>query len=229
MTADAEAAEDRRRALLAQVEAAAEMTLGSLETMLAETGVDIDAVLAALRAEAGQGGPFVAAEALSADVASADQAAALSAMLDLERVNLLRIAAARMPFGEPVTAPRYTSAFGPRRDPINGRRGFHEGLDIAGRSGTPIRAAADGVVSFSGWMRGYGRVVKIRHDFGFETVYAHLRRARVSVGQTVARGARIGDMGNTGRSTGTHLHYEVRVEGKPVDPMRFIKAARNVL
>jgi Membrane proteins related to metalloendopeptidases len=78
-------------------------------------------------------------------------------------------------------------------------------------------------------MRGYGRVVRIRHDIGFETVYAHVRRARVSVGQTVARGARIGDMGNTGRSTGTHVHYEVRVEGKPVDPMRFIKAARNVL
>ena len=82
---------------------------------------------------------------------------------------------------------------------------------------------------FSGWQRGYGKVIKIRHAFGYETVYGHLNRRRVNVGDTVERGDRIGDMGNTGRSTGTHLHYEIRVNGKAVNPAKYIEAARNVL
>ena len=82
---------------------------------------------------------------------------------------------------------------------------------------------------FAGRQSGYGNIVKIRHDFGIETRYAHLSRIRVEVGQRVSRGEHIGDMGNTGRSTGTHLHYEVRVNGRPVDPMTYIEAARDVL
>ena len=77
-------------------------------------------------------------------------------------------------------------------------------------------------------MSGYGRLVKIQHEFGIETRYAHMSKIRVKVGQRVSRGDRIGDMGNTGRSTGTHLHYEVRVNGNPVNPMSYIKAAKNV-
>ena len=88
---------------------------------------------------------------------------------------------------------------------------------------------ADGIVTFAGRQRGYGRVVKIRHAFGFETVYAHLNRARVKVGQRVGRGDRIGDMGSTGRSTGNHVHYEIRIDNKPVNPVKFIEAARDVL
>ncbi|MEC7669814.1 MAG: M23 family metallopeptidase, partial [Pseudomonadota bacterium] len=94
--------------------------------------------------------------------------------------------------------------------------------------GTPIYSTADGVVVHAGWQSGYGRLVKIQHEFGIETRYAHLSKIRVNVGQRVSRGERIGDMGNTGRSTGTHLHYEVRVGGEAVNPMTFIKAANNV-
>ena len=105
---------------------------------------------------------------------------------------------------------------------------MHNGTDFAAPHGTPIYSTADGVVTKAGWGSGYGRVIYIKHDFGIETRYAHLSRIRVKVGERVSRGQRIGDMGNTGRSTGTHLHYEVRVNGKAVNPMIYIKAANNV-
>jgi murein DD-endopeptidase MepM/ murein hydrolase activator NlpD len=105
---------------------------------------------------------------------------------------------------------------------------MHAGTDFAAPHGTPIYATADGVITHAGWLSGYGLLVKIQHEFGIETRYAHQSKLRVKVGQRVSRGQRIGDMGNTGRSTGTHLHYEVRVGGKAVNPMIYIKAAKDV-
>ena len=129
----------------------------------------------------------------------------------------------KAPFASPLKdAFRFTSGFGYRW----GR--LHAGTDFAAPHGTAIYATADGVVTHAGWSSGYGRLVKIQHEFGIETRYAHQSKIRVKVGQRVSRGDRIGDMGNTGRSTGTHLHYEVRVGGKPVNPMTYIKAANDV-
>jgi murein DD-endopeptidase MepM/ murein hydrolase activator NlpD len=105
---------------------------------------------------------------------------------------------------------------------------MHEGTDMAGAYGLPIMATADGVVITAGWNAGYGRLVKIKHEFGIETRYAHMSAIRVKVGDRVSRGDRIGDMGNSGRSTGTHLHYEIRIGGRAVNPMTFIKAANHV-
>jgi murein DD-endopeptidase MepM/ murein hydrolase activator NlpD len=128
-----------------------------------------------------------------------------------------------VPFDNPIkSAFRYTSGYGMRW----GR--MHKGTDFAARYGTPIYATADGVVTHAGWLSGYGRLVKIKHDHGIETRYAHQAKIRVKVGQRVSRGDHIGDMGNSGRSTGTHLHYEVRVNGRAVNPMTFIKAGRDV-
>ncbi len=223
--------EERRDAqarLLARIEEAAEASIGSLESVLRGAGVDVDKVMRDLRRD-GAGGPFLPAVDAAMALPPEDKAAAKQVMSDLERVKLLRAAARRMPFGEPVTARhRITSGFGMRRDPFNGRRSMHTGVDLAAARGTPVHNAADGVVVFAGRQRGYGNIVKIRHDFGFETVYAHLDRIRVRKGQTLRRGARVGDLGNTGRSTGPHLHYEVRVKGKPVNPSKFIEAARHV-
>ena len=144
-------------------------------------------------------------------------------LLKLDEANLHRIAAEKIPFAFPVKGSyRFTSGFGQRW----GRP--HKGADFAGPTGTAIHTTADGVVTFAGRQSGYGNLIKIRHEFGFETRYAHLSKIRVKVGQRVSRGDRIGDMGNTGRSTGTHLHYEVRVGGKAVNPMKYIKAARDV-
>lgn len=105
---------------------------------------------------------------------------------------------------------------------------MHAGVDFAASTGTPLYATADGVVIHAGWSSGYGRLVKIQHEFGIETRYAHLSKLNVTKGQRVSRGDRIGDMGASGRVTGVHLHYEVRVGGKPVNPMVYIKAANDV-
>ena len=101
-------------------------------------------------------------------------------------------------------------------------------LDLAGSHGTPVLVTADGVVTNAGWENGYGKMVEVRHDFGLVTRYGHLSGIDVKVGQRVSRGDKIGAMGNTGRSTGTHLHYEVRVNGSATNPMTFIKAGTNV-
>jgi murein DD-endopeptidase MepM/ murein hydrolase activator NlpD len=144
-------------------------------------------------------------------------------------MNTHRIAAEGLPFSIPVNGSfRFTSGFGYRRDPFTGSRRLHAGTDFAGSRGTPIVAAGDGTVIFAGRQSGYGLMVELRHRDGFTTRYAHLSRIRVSEGERVSRGERIGDMGNTGRSTGTHLHYEVRRNGDPVNPMTFITAGRDV-
>ena len=115
-----------------------------------------------------------------------------------------------------------SSPFGIRRDPFTGRRRFHEGIDITNRVGAPVIAPADGVVVFAGRNGGYGKVIYISHGFGITTRYGHLSRILVKVGQHVQRGDVIGKIGNTGRSTGPHLHYEVRINNKPVNPINFI-------
>ena len=144
-------------------------------------------------------------------------------------MNLYRLGAQKLPLGQPVkTSFRYTSSFGGRDDPLGAGRRTHEGLDMAAGHNTPIHATADGVVAFAGRQSGYGNIVKIRHEFGLETRYAHLASINVKVGQKVSRGDKIGGMGSTGRSTGTHLHYEVRLDGKAMNPMTYIKAAKDV-
>ncbi len=115
-----------------------------------------------------------------------------------------------------------SSRFGYRISPFTNKREFHEGLDISAKIKTPIIAPADGVVSSMGWDYGYGRVLHLRHGYGMKTVYAHLSKTLVKKGQYVKRGQKIALMGNSGRSTGPHLHYEVHVNGIPVNPLRYI-------
>ncbi len=115
-----------------------------------------------------------------------------------------------------------TSPFGMRRSPFTGRREFHKGIDISNRRGTPIYASAKGTVSFSGVDGGYGNCVVLNHGGGVTTRFAHMQRFVVKEGQTVTRGELVGYMGNSGRSTGPHLHYEVRINGVCVNPMRYI-------
>ncbi len=115
-----------------------------------------------------------------------------------------------------------TDGFGPRKDPFTGRRAFHRGLDIAARRGTPVEAPADGIVLFAGHEHGYGRVIKLSHGFGYVTVFGHLSKILVHPGEKVHRGEIIGHVGSSGRSTGPHLHYEVHVDGKAVNPLYYI-------
>lgn len=120
------------------------------------------------------------------------------------------------------TAGRLSSGFGWRRDPVRGTWKFHSGLDIANRHGIAIVAAAPGVVKRAHYSAGYGRVVEIEHGYGITTVYAHCRRLFVKKGDRVREGQRIAQMGSSGRSTGPHLHYEVRLDGNAVDPMDYV-------
>lgn len=115
-----------------------------------------------------------------------------------------------------------SSGYGPRKHPITGQPDYHYGVDIAGMVGTPIRAAADGTVVAAGRRAGYGLTIIIDHDYGRRTLYGHLSRIQVKVGQRVTKGQVIGAMGSTGLSTGPHLHYEVHVNGRPVNPLNYL-------
>jgi len=115
-----------------------------------------------------------------------------------------------------------TSGFGRRRAPLAGSTAMHTGLDISNRIGTPVRAPARGAVTFAAWDGAYGITITLDHGNGITTRYAHLNKALVKVGDYVQRGDVIGELGNTGRSTGPHLHYEVLLNGTPVNPMRYI-------
>lgn len=115
-----------------------------------------------------------------------------------------------------------SSPFGHRVDPFTGRRAFHEGIDIANHKGTRIVAAASGTVTYAGYMGGYGKVVIIDHGYGIETRYGHNQEIKVRKGESVSKGQLIALMGSTGRSTGAHLHYEVRINGTPVSPWKYL-------
>ena len=128
------------------------------------------------------------------------------------------------PAGRPVTSGWTSSYFGDRRNPFNGRREFHKGIDFAGKQGSDIIAVAAGVVTRSGRYAGFGNLVEIDHGSGYATRYAHNHRNLVKLGDRVSKGQSIALMGSTGRSTGTHVHFEVLRDGKFVNPIRYIKA-----
>lgn len=122
------------------------------------------------------------------------------------------------------SSAKISSGFGYRRDPFGRPTGrLHQGLDFAGKPDSPIVATADGVVRHTGWVNGYGQAVLIDHGLGYSTLYAHTTGIKVKAGDTVKRGQQIASMGSSGRSTGTHLHYEVWKDGQPVNPRNYFK------
>ena len=126
------------------------------------------------------------------------------------------------PKGYPVSGP-ITSRYGKRKDPFSGEMAVHSGIDISSRTGLPVQATADGVVSYSGWTQSSGYVVVIEHGCGFSTLYAHNKSNTVKIGNTVKRGDIIGYVGSTGKSTGPHVHYEVWMNGKTVDAQKYLE------
>jgi len=220
--------EQRNEQIFRLIEEALSVSIGPLDKMFRSAGVNPESVIKTIRqGYSGYGGhnlSFMDDDGETAFSIYDDNLEKASRILkNLDELNLYRIAIEKYPFYHPVqTANRFTSGYGPRW----GR--MHNGTDFAAPHGTPIRSTADGIVTYVGWQSAYGRLIKIKHDFGIETRYAHLSKFRVKKGQRVSRGQHIGDMGNTGRSTGTHLHYEIRIGGKAINPMKYIKAAQNV-
>ena len=142
-----------------------------------------------------------------------------------KKLDSLQNGAIAIPSEKPVKTGAFTSGYGVRSDPFQGRAAMHAGIDLSGPVGTPIYATADGTVTTAGWNGGgYGKLVKIDHGRGIETRYGHLSAIGVTAGQRVTRGQLIGRMGSTGRSTGSHLHYEVRIDGRAVNPIPFMKS-----
>lgn len=216
---------DQNEQIFRQLEEAMTISVEPLDKMFRAAGMDTEELLDAVRrGYSGLGGPSMPLSFSTRGEDPSPTAMHANRILDqIDRLNMYRIAAEKAPFAAPVKrAFRFTSGFGMRW----GR--MHKGTDFAAGHGTPIHATADGVVTHAGWLSGYGRLVKIKHEFGIETRYAHNSKLYVKKGDRVSRGQKIAAMGNTGRSTGTHLHYEVRVDGKPINPMIYIKAANDV-
>ncbi len=216
----------RNDEILTQLEDAVTISVEPLDDVFRSVGMNPEDVLDTIReGYSGQGGPLTPmGRSTRGDAALTNsETKANQIIVTLDQMNTYRIAMEKLPLAMPVRDSfRYTSGFGRRW----GRA--HEGIDMAGPVGTPIHATGDGVVTHAGRQGAYGNLIKIQHELGVETRYGHLNRISVKVGQRVSQGERIGDMGNTGRSTGPHLHYEVRMKGRAVDPMSFIKAASNV-
>lgn len=223
--------QDRNTRIFRQLEDAVESAILPLERIFTAAGMSPDSLLRQVRS--GYQTRSAALTPISISTSGpldpqADEVRANSVLAALEEIEAYRIAIQRTPFAMPVRGARVTSGFGYRRDPITGGRRMHSGQDFAGSRGTPILATADGVVIEAGRQSGYGNMVVIRHDFGFETRYAHLSSIAVREGQRVSRGDRVGGMGSTGRSTGVHLHYEIRVGDTPINPMTNMRAAQYV-
>ena len=142
-----------------------------------------------------------------------------------KKLDNLASGAIAVPSDKPVKTAAFTSGYGVRSDPFRGGAAMHAGIDLAGPHGTPIHATADGMVTTAKWNSGgYGNLIKVDHGRGIETRYGHLAQMLVRDGQQVKRGQLIGRMGSTGRSTGNHLHYEVRIDGRAVNPIPFMKS-----
>jgi murein DD-endopeptidase MepM/ murein hydrolase activator NlpD len=181
----------------------------------------------AVEESSGLGGPFIpffgSSKKQAGDPRFSRLANALMRMGSMER------ALKSVPTSMPAAIMMMSSGFGYRSDPFTGAGAMHSGLDFKGPIGTPILAAADGTISFAGVQSGYGKCVEITHANGLVTRYAHLSGFDVTLGQKVTRGVQVARMGSTGRSTGSHLHFEVRLNGSAVNPLKFLEANPDVL
>jgi len=183
---------------------------------------------AGLKAEAGDdrnamGGPLVAVESpalFDSKVKELDEA--------LDLLDRMKSQARSLPISNPSPGHSVSSTFGVRPDPLLGTPAMHSGMDFRAPSGSPVRVTADGTVISAGWNGGYGRMVEVQHANGFTTRYAHLSKIVVSEGQKLSTGDIVGKVGSSGRSTGPHLHYEVRRNGDALNPVRFIKVGKKV-
>ena len=224
------------RSYMAEMEAREAALLQSVTGYVAEQTVRLEKVYQSLGVNADKiarssqykpeavGGPFIVATAT--DLGSEVLAQRVSKLsLQLDKWETLKFHTTRLPLIKPMRPGHaVSSGFGLRKDPFRKRPAMHSGVDFRGRPGSPVYVTAPGTVIKAGWSGGYGKMVEVRHDGGIASRYAHLSIISVRTGQKVKSGDRIGKVGSTGRSTGPHLHYETRVGGRAIDPVRFWKA-----
>ncbi|MCG2842355.1 M23 family metallopeptidase [Sandaracinobacter sp. RS1-74] len=227
------ALEQKQMALVDKAAATAETRLKDAEALIGRLGLNPNRFVAQSSSRftrLGMGGPYIPAGAATTEGQSAGADPRFAELfVNWQRVEQLESAMESLPSFVPARSYTMTSNYGVRYDPFNGGRASHTGLDMAGAHGEPIYAAAAGRVIRASRFSGYGNCIDIDHGHGIITRYAHLSSMNVSVGDKVGIGQKIGGMGSTGRSTGTHLHYEVRIDGQPVNPRPFIEASNYLL
>jgi murein DD-endopeptidase MepM/ murein hydrolase activator NlpD len=195
----------------------ARQAVAEARRVLASTGLNVERLFPQLGQEGGRGGPFVVPP-------KGDQPYGMTP----DKMEELRSLIRSLPLSVPLDYYQLESRFGPRHDPFNHRSSFHTGIDLSAPYMAPVHATAGGTVTYAGYRSDYGKVVEIDHGNGIATVYGHLHRYIVSVGQRVAEHEQIGLLGSTGRSSGPHVHYEIVVNGEPQDPEKFIGLARVI-
>jgi murein DD-endopeptidase MepM/ murein hydrolase activator NlpD len=221
--------ENQQMAFVGTAAQAATARYAQLDAMLHRLGLSAEGLSRTTPSvNLGQGGPLVRAS-LDRGAYSTLQPEFKDLYMSWTKLDLLQRAMLSIPAFLPTKNFSFTSGFGYRYDPFNGGGATHAGVDMAGPLGTPIYASADGVVVRAGWVGAYGNMVEVDHGRGLMTRYGHLSAINVNVGERVSQGDVIAAMGSTGRSTGSHLHYEVRINGAAVNPMPFLEAARDVL
>jgi len=223
---------DTQRAIVNRLTERTLLSIDTFEDTVAMTGIDVDSLLSELPASDqndDSGGPFIPDDyVVEEDPVFSLQSSIAVLDLQMDRWESLQEVVRSLPLTAPLDQFRVTSGFGARRDPVNGRKSRHYGIDLGAPMRTPIMATAPGEVVFAGWKGHYGRVVEIDHGHGIRTRYGHLRKILVKVGQQVAHREEIGLLGSSGRSTGPHVHYEVQVKRKPLNPLNFLEAGQNV-
>ena len=212
---------DQMRAI-AVIGASAKRKAGRLKSIIADVGLSPESL--APPAGKAMGGPFIP---LTADAGGSAFERELGRIAnDFQAASRLTQVVASLPLRRPLVGRQeITSGYGVRMDPFMGRMALHAGLDLREETGAPVRATAGGKVVTAGWSGGYGNMVEIEHGNDLTTRYGHLSAINVAEGQTVQPGTLLGRVGSTGRSTGPHLHYEVRIDGDAVDPIRFLRAS----
>jgi Peptidase family M23 len=216
--------EAEQASALASIEGNYDFKARRIRGVLSELGIDAGKSTAGADAT---GGPFVAARLRSDSSAFERQLHRIG--LARAQVDQLNRTLASVPVRKPVTGEiDPSSGFGMRIDPFLKSPAMHTGLDMRGDPGDPVRATANGTVTFAGWQGGYGKMVEIDHGNGVATRYGHLSSIDTEVGHSIKTGQIIGKVGTTGRSTGPHLHYETRIDGDAVDPLRFLRAGEKL-
>ncbi|WP_419904112.1 peptidoglycan DD-metalloendopeptidase family protein [Kiloniella sp.] len=215
-----------QRELIERLTERSKYSLDVIEKTVQMTGLNLDKLLGSEDLQTGQGGPYIPIDEVQ-ESADFEQSVNLLDM-QLSRWESLQEVVSKLPLTTPIDQYRISSSFGKRRDPVTGKTSVHSGLDMAAPMKSSVYAPAPGKVVYSGWRGRYGRLVEIDHGNGIRTRYGHLRKLLVKQGQEVSHREKIALLGNSGRSTGPHVHYEVLYNGKPVDPRKFILAGRNV-
>jgi murein DD-endopeptidase MepM/ murein hydrolase activator NlpD len=192
--------------------------IGEFERVLASAGINVARLFSRFGVNHAEGGPFMPPTRADQPVGS----------IVADMIARIRGLAKTLPLSTPLEHYQLGSRFGPRRDPFNGRPAFHTGLDFDAAYMSPVYASAPGIVTYAGYRGAYGKVVEIDHGNGITTLYGHMHRYTVSVGQRVEAHTQIGLLGSTGRASGPHVHYEVIVNGQPQDPGKFMELARLV-